>query len=229
MTEADLLAHFPRLYHMAEDGSWPSIQKHGLLSTAALLDLHQVQGDARSAILSQHRPECVSVTGPDVAAAVVRDQKPMSVSALEKCLVGGVTPTQWFELLNGRVFFWPTKERLWRLLNAEAYRDRAQVVLTLDTRTLVEAHRARIELSPINSGSTIMKPVERGLQTFLPIDQYPYEHRRKKAGRRNAVAELVVLGGVPDIEDHVLAVHRVVNKASTAIWRGPGTLLSEGP
>jgi len=33
----DLIAKYPKLYHMAEDGSWPNIQKLGLLSTSALL------------------------------------------------------------------------------------------------------------------------------------------------------------------------------------------------
>jgi hypothetical protein len=35
----ELLADCLVLYHMAERGSWGSIQRHGLLSTSALLDL----------------------------------------------------------------------------------------------------------------------------------------------------------------------------------------------
>src|SRR2546429_180882 len=42
-----LVAHFPRLYHMAEAGSWPSVEQHGLLSTSALLDLFEVTGEKR--------------------------------------------------------------------------------------------------------------------------------------------------------------------------------------
>ena len=30
---------YPQVFHMASDGSWPSIEDHGLLSTAALVSL----------------------------------------------------------------------------------------------------------------------------------------------------------------------------------------------
>ena len=40
MTVDELLATYPRLWHMAMDGSWPSIEKRGLLSTSALLELY---------------------------------------------------------------------------------------------------------------------------------------------------------------------------------------------
>ena len=58
MTEtelSELLRHCPTLYHMAEGGSWPSIQRHGLRSTSALLDLFEVDGARREAILRRHR------------------------------------------------------------------------------------------------------------------------------------------------------------------------------
>ena len=41
---ANITALYPPLYHMAAEGSWPSIQRHGLLSTSALLDLYEVCG-----------------------------------------------------------------------------------------------------------------------------------------------------------------------------------------
>jgi hypothetical protein len=47
MDTAELIARYPRLYHMAEDGSWPSIQAHGLLSTRAMLDHFEVTPDER--------------------------------------------------------------------------------------------------------------------------------------------------------------------------------------
>ena len=49
MKEADLLEHYPRLWHMAEDGSFKSIRKNGLLSTTALLDLYGISGEEREA------------------------------------------------------------------------------------------------------------------------------------------------------------------------------------
>ena len=38
-----LISRYPTLYHMAEDGSWESIQRHGLLSTSALLDRFEIE------------------------------------------------------------------------------------------------------------------------------------------------------------------------------------------
>lgn len=35
----ELAERYPRLFHMAAAGSWPSIERHGLLSTSALLDI----------------------------------------------------------------------------------------------------------------------------------------------------------------------------------------------
>lgn len=181
MNEAELVAIYPRLWHMAEDGSWTSIQQHGLLSTSALLDLYGVEGDQRAMILSQHRPECVTVAKLGLPNAVIRDQKPMSQGALQTCLQGGLTPQDWFQLLNDKAFFWLSRERLRGLLRARAYRDQPQTVLTVRTDTLVAAHRDRILLSPINSGSTIYKPQPRGEDTFLPIADYPFDAWKKSA------------------------------------------------
>jgi len=45
-----LIKTFPRLYHMADRDAWPSIQRHGLLSTTALLDLFEIHGAQRKAL-----------------------------------------------------------------------------------------------------------------------------------------------------------------------------------
>jgi hypothetical protein len=87
---------------MAEDGSFESIKKHGLLSTSALLNLYEIQGDERVALESCRRPESVTISKDGFPSAIVRDQKPMTESALKKCLATDVTPKQWFEILNDR-------------------------------------------------------------------------------------------------------------------------------
>ncbi len=80
MTEAELselLQDCPVLYHMAERGSWPSIQRHGLLSTSGLLDLYGISGAEREAIEARRRPTNVEIQRASLGRAVVRDQKPM--------------------------------------------------------------------------------------------------------------------------------------------------------
>jgi hypothetical protein len=229
LNEADLIANFPRIWHMAEDGSWDSIRRHGLLSTSALLDLYGVDGDRRLALEAQRRPDSVSISVEGLPNAVIRDQKPMTESALRKCLNGGITPEDWFRLLNGRVFFWLSRERLRGLLNARAYRGRPQTVLTVDAASLIGAHRPRIDLSPINSGATIYNPQPRGRNTFLPIVDYPFDERRKTRTTSASVVELVVRGGVPDIIDHLIAVHRISGCTRKELWRRAGTDPTDGP
>jgi hypothetical protein len=229
LKEEALIRKYPRLWHMAEDGSWESIRKHGLLSTSALLDLYGYSGKARRALECARRPESVLIAADGLPHAVVRDQKPMTASALEKCLTDGVAPEQWFETLNARVFFWLSQKRLRKLLNARAYRSRPQTVLTLDTASLVDANRDRIRLSPINSGATIYNPAPRGRDTFRTVSDFPFEERRKTRTLDDAVVELTVLGKVPDIINHAIAVHSIHGGKKVELWRRPGTSSADGP
>jgi hypothetical protein len=229
LKEEDLIVHFPRLWHMAEDGSWDSIRRHGLLSTTALLDLYGVEGDRRLALEARRRPDSVPISGDGLPNAVIRDQKPMTESALAKCLTGGMTPEEWFRLLNQRAFFWMSRERLRGLLNARAYRGRPQTVLTVDTASLVAAHRPRIELSAINSGATIYNPQPRGRNTFLPIADYPFDERRKTRRPEQSVVEFVVCDGVPDITNHLIAAHRMHGDDCKELYRRAGTDSADGP
>lgn len=56
MADAELILNCPTPYHMAERGSWPSIARHGLLSTSALLDLFAVAGPDRAKSEAARRP-----------------------------------------------------------------------------------------------------------------------------------------------------------------------------
>lgn len=214
-----LWQEYPRLFHMAEAGSWPGIRKHGLLSTSALLDLFEINGSQRTRIESEHRPASVPISHPRHGRAVIRDQKPMSDSALERCLMG-MTPREWYELVNRRVYFWLVEERLNRLLMAKMYRNVEHVVMTIDTRSLVTAYEDVTTLSPINSGSTIRNPQRRGPQTFMRISDYPFDQRRRGRGRVGAIAELSIAHSVPDVARHVLVVERRLGSETIeTLWR----------
>jgi hypothetical protein len=207
----------PRLFHMAEAGSWPSIERHGLLSTSALLDLFEVHGERRVALEARHRPESVLLRHPRQGQAVVRDQKPMDDRGLERGLEGSMTPSEWYRLLNARVFFWVHPSRLEKLLGARAYREKRQTVLTVDTAPLLGRHAARVLLSPINSGATKPYPQPRGPDTFLPFERYPFEDWDAKRKRREPVVELTVTHSVPDIRDFVLRVEERGGGAPDAV------------
>jgi len=201
----EFVQYYPRLYHMAEANSWPSIRKYGLLSTTALLDLFEIDGDLRRSLESQHRPQSVPITHPRHGQAVIRDQKPLRPGPLSNCLVG-LSPAQWYRTLNRYVFFWVTEERLKTLLGARAYRNKTHTVISIDTARLLETNARAVRLSPINSGSTIYNPRPRGADTFQRMSTYPFEERRRLRGSANAVAELAVQYSVPDITRCVLEV-----------------------
>ena len=185
-----------------------------MLSTSALLDKFEVTGDAREAIESRHRPKSVEISHPKFGTVTIRDQKPMSESALLKCLAG-TTPREWYELLNRRCFFWVTLSRVLTLLGARAYKNHSHDVLTIDTSALVERYAAQITLSPINSGSTVYNPQPRGLNLFRSFAEFPYEARRKYGER--AIAELSVEYSVPDLRDFVIRVERRAGTATSKI------------
>lgn len=205
ISREEFIERYPRLYHMAAQGTWPSIQRHGLRSTRALLDLFSVNGDRRRQLESQHRSKSEQIQDDKLGVATIRDQGPMSDAALLKCL-RNMTPQQWYELLNRKVFFWVTEKRVETLLAARRYQRKEHTVVTLDTASVLARYVGRITLSPINSGSTLYVPQPRGRDTFLPLDSYPFTERRKKRGLPNAVAELAIDQAMLDILDHTIRV-----------------------
>lgn len=206
MRPEEIPAHYPRLFHMANVGSWPSIRRHGLLSTRALVDLYGVDGDLRERILRSRRGESIPLEREGLDRAVVRDQLPLRERTLDKCLTD-MTLQEWLETLNSRVFFWLDEPHLENLLGARAYKADAHDVITVDTAALVERDAAKIRLSPINSGSTLYTPAPRGSQTFTPIADYPFAERRRARGK-DAIVELAVEGGVERIEEVAVKAER---------------------
>jgi hypothetical protein len=205
---------------MAEANSWESIQKYGLLSTTALLDLFGYSGQERERIESQRRPASVVIENPVCGRAVIRDNIPMRENALEACLQD-LTPREWYETLNRRVFFWLSRPRLYRLLGAREYRKKRQTILTVDTASLLKNHADRVTLAPINTGATLYKPPRRGAGTFQKISEYQIEHWRRKRSWADAVVELAVDYSVPDIRELVVRVEHVDGGVqSELLWEG---------
>ncbi|PVE22759.1 hypothetical protein DC522_19440 [Microvirga sp. KLBC 81] len=216
----ELVEHYPRLWHMAHQDSWAAIREHGLQSTSAILDQYGVEGEARKRLEEMRRPESVPLQRAGLPGAVIRDQKPIKESALAGCLQDGLQPSDWYRILNAHSFFWLHRDRVRGLLKARAYRNLEQTVLTVDTGSLVASHKDRILLSPINSGATIYTPTPRGKNTFLRIEDFPFKERRRTRPLSGTVVELLVKYSVPDIADHVLAVHRVRGSdIIETIWR----------
>lgn len=209
LTPEDLAALHPRLYHIGDPRGLPGILRHGLLSTSRLLDLFDVPRAEQRALERARRPASVPLRHQHLGEAILTDNVPLSEVALEKCLDDGLKPGDWLALLNRRVFFWPDEQSLRGLLGARLNRGRERLVLVVDTLSLARRYAGRIELAPINTGSTIRKPARRGKATFTPLLRYDYEAWRRLRGGRDRIREVTVLDGIVPITDHLIE-HRVV-------------------
>ena len=136
----------------------------------------------------------------------------MNTRKLTGCLVG-CDLEDFLRLVNDRVFFWPTERRL--LTMYKAYEHETQTILAVDTHTLVARRADRIGLSAINSGSTAYAARPRGMHTFMPFSEFPFNERRYGSpGKAGAIAEVTVTRGVPEIDEVVTSV---------AHWHPDGT------
>jgi hypothetical protein len=193
---------------MAAEGTWPSIRRHGLLSTRQLVNACDPPPALHDAILKHRRPDNVTLRHPNGTEVVVRDQAPLREVFLTECL-HDMALQEWLDVLNGRVFFWLHPDKLSTLLNARRYRRQAHDVLTVDTASLLGTHSERIRLSAINSGATLYPNApKRGSDTFQELQRYPFTERRRTRPVYEAVVELAVIDGVADIEKHVIRVER---------------------
>ena len=193
MTPEELAARHPRLFHLTLPSNLPGIERHGLLTASALMALHGTD------LARTRRPTAVLLRSAEHGDATLNDQSPMSERALAGCLDDGLTPGDWLALLNGRVFFWADRAGLERLRGARANRDRDVAVLEVNTLALAGAYAHRIELSAINSGSTIRRPARRGLETFTPMLAGSYGEWSRLRGGRDRVLEVTVVGGLPNV------------------------------
>lgn len=199
-----------RIYHLADADNWPSIKQIGLLSTTTLLDRAGVRSNERDRIERRQRSE--DMTLPN--GARVRDQKPMPPDALKRCLVG-MTPSEWYALINSKVFFWLDVERLNR--QRAACDERPQVVLEVDTERLLARYADQISLSRINTGNARRLPAKRGGCTFVPYREWVESGwltestglETRPCPRSIRPAELSISGAVPDITSFVVYEHEL--------------------
>ena len=135
-----------RLYHLAEASNLPSILEHGLMSTERLLELARIPEADRNGRLRAHRPGNVRLS----ETVLIRDQKPMPPSTLERALEGRLAPADWYALFNSFVFFWLDPRRMERQRRACLGRPGP---LSFDAGSLLNQFGGEALVSPINSGN----------------------------------------------------------------------------
>jgi hypothetical protein len=207
----DRAKRYPTLYHMATYGAWPSIAKYGLLGSSALVELFEVPQGRHTELLGSQRKEGITIKHSKHGEVTLRDQKPLSAKSLDRCLID-CNAQEWYQILNERVFFWLSRDRLKTLMSAKEYLGKFHSVLSIDTASLLKHYEKSVELAHMNTGNTRPFAHPRGRDTFLKLPEYPYEKRRKLSDY-SSIVELTVLRGVPDVRDYVIRVEhaRVTN------------------
>ncbi|GLV60481.1 hypothetical protein KDH_73000 [Dictyobacter sp. S3.2.2.5] len=198
------------IYHMAEAANWPAIQRNGLHSASTLLDQADIIGEDRERLEKLQRLTHTELPG----GVQLRDQRPMPPAALASCLIG-ITPSEWYALINARVFFWLDPARLNR--HRAACEARPQVVLTVDANRLVAAYAGQITVTPINTGNARRRPARRGAATFVPYETWVTSAWASEAINLGTTprpsshppVELTVVGSIPDIMQFVIGVQHL--------------------
>ena len=199
-----------RVYHLAEEANWRSIQRIGLLSAADLMAHVGLSGVDRERLeRSQRMSHTVLADGVEI-----RDQLRMPATALRACLIG-MEPADWYALMNSRVFFSLDTIRLNRLRGG--CEPRPQVVLILDTAGLMAGYAGRASVTPINSGHVLRRAARRGAGTFVPYGAWVESGWASEAARlgirersrSHRPVELAIAGAIPDVMRYVVAVSRL--------------------
>ncbi len=198
------------IYHLAEAANWPAIQRDGLHSASTLLDIAGIIGQDREQLEKNQR-----LTHTELPNGVqLRDQRPMPPTALATCLIG-ISPSEWYALINARIFFWLDPARLNR--QRAACDPLQQVVLTVDAGRLVAAYAERVALTPINTGNARRRPAKRGAATFVPYAAWVTSAWASEAASvgipvrlpSHPPVELTVAGSIPDIMQFVVRVQQL--------------------
>lgn len=191
-------------FHLADAENWPSIQRDGLFSADALITRAGLRGQ-RAAPYRSYRGQGMQLP----SGAWIRDQRPMPPGALARCLDAGLDPDAWYALVNSKVYFWLSRERLDR--HRAACGDRPQIVMVIDLPAMLERHAPRAYVTPFNVGNAMRRAASRGRRTFVPIEMWratrwlaETRNGEPTRARSHPPAELAIDHAVPDIMDFVI-------------------------
>ena len=174
MEKSAFIARSPFLYHLTDQRNLDSIlASQQILSTAAIIQASSIEN--KRAFLRTRRPVHCSVNVGD-SVCHIRDQRPISLKALSKCLTDNWDTGDFIAHLNKRVFFWPNIKRL--TIHYSRYKNENPVILRFDSAEILELN-PNAEFCRLNSGATRAnsylggKPPARGRETFLRANAYP--------------------------------------------------------
>jgi hypothetical protein len=172
-----VLSH-PFLYHLTDQRNFEYLRSNGglLLCTTELVEKCNLLDDQAEKITRERRPlhTKIRIEEHDI---FIRDQKPISLRNLNKCLTDHWSYQDFLFHLNSRVFFWPTTQRLTRHYNR--YVNEKPLIIRVSSTELFSIN-PEPEFCRLNSGATRSSshyngaPPPRGINTFLSAENYPF-------------------------------------------------------
>lgn len=196
------------IYHIVDRANWAAVQAEGLLPADMLV--RRAHGSNSEALLRRQRRRGETLLPSGVR---LRDQEPMPPAALDRCLVGGLSSSDWYALINRGVYFWLDPARLRRHLRALKG---PQVLIELDGEALAQSYRADAFVTAFNTGAAMRRAAARGPGTFVPygdwlekgwIAEEPRPPSRQTAS--HPPAELVIRSAIPDCMHYVSSVQHL--------------------
>ncbi len=153
MTREKFIEKRPYMYHLTSMENFENIKnERKLFSATHLINLSDKTSEKKTELISSKR-NCAITISANGTNVNIRDQQPISIKALGKCLTDNMTVEEYIQLLNSRVFFWPTKDRLGR--HYKRYREEDIVILRVSTQDLFDHNCIFLRfrtLNPAESG-----------------------------------------------------------------------------
>jgi hypothetical protein len=186
-----------RVLHLTTAHNWPAIRRAGLLTARTLVERSTDDAALRNQYLAQPRPVGLpALEHPDLGTVVLRDQGRLNAEVLTRLLPPDWSVERWCRHLNEHVFFFPGRSKDFESLRG-AYGTGPQVLLEVDTHSLLAAYDSLVKVATINTGATGRGTGKRGPATFVPALRY--------AGQSSRIQEVAVRADVGDLRDHLRA------------------------
>lgn len=176
MEKKELIENIEFLYHLtSEENSEIILSKQIIESTVNVIGGADMPKNEKQQILRSRREGHLFVKNGNGQTIMIRDQNPISIKSLEKCLTDGWSSGDFIYHLNSRVFFWPNLSRL--NIHFNKYQNENPVILKFRTDDLLELND-NIKLCHLNSGATRCHPKwggappPRGAESFVKIEEF---------------------------------------------------------
>jgi hypothetical protein len=163
----------PFLYHLTSEKNASYIIKERKLHSAN--QLIEMSGDHELQHVKREKRNGHLTFKIGESEVSLRDQQPISLVALPKCLTDGWQVGDFLFHLNERVFMWPNLKRLWAHYNR--YKLEKPVIFRFSTEDILIAN-PHVKFCRLNSGATRANSYlggiapHRGPNTFLNAEEF---------------------------------------------------------